>query len=238
MGDEDDGPALAAELFYFGKALFLEGFIAHRQDLVHEHDIGVGMDGGGEGKAKVHAGGIVLELHVLEFFEFGEVEDVVVDFVHLLSAHAEDGGIDIDIVPGGELRLEANAELEEGGDPAVDSDCAPVRVEDFSQYFEQGGLARAVSADNTEGLAFFDLEADILKCPELFVFELSFDDADDVLEEGGPFFSGDAEFFGYVFSNYGRHFTLTLTLSLKGEGTIRRLTLSLKRGVLLLAPSP
>jgi len=225
MGDEDDGPALAAELFYFGKALFLEGFIAHRQHLVHEHDIGVGMDGSGEGEAKVHAGGIVFELHVLELFEFGEVEDVVIYPVHLLLAHAEDGGVDIDVLSGGELGLEADAELEEGGDPAVDGDRAFVGVEDFCQYLEQCGLAGAVPADDAEGLPLFDLEADILKRPELFVFELSFDDADEVLEEGGAFFPGDAELFGQVFSNYGGHFTLTLASPSRER-------------LVLLAPSP
>src|ERR1700675_3964113 len=75
VGDEDDGAALAGDVAHFAEALFLEIYIAHRQDLIDEEDFRFEVGSDGEGQADVHAGGVVLDGSVDKFFEFGEGYD-------------------------------------------------------------------------------------------------------------------------------------------------------------------
>ena len=128
MGDENYGLALCLELVHLVAALFLEGFIAYGEDFVYKEGVRVGVDGCGKTQPQVHAGGEIFQLHVFEFLELGEVEDFVVYPVHLFSAQAQDGGVNVNVFLSCKFRLKANTQLEEGGDLAVQANRAAVRV--------------------------------------------------------------------------------------------------------------
>ena len=79
----------------------------------------------------------------------------------------EDRPVEEDVLPARQLRVEAGAELEQGGHLAVDLDGALVGAEDLGQALEHGALAGAVLADQAEGLALVDLERHVLEGPEV-----------------------------------------------------------------------
>ena len=55
VGDEDDGAAVPLEGPDLVEALLLEGLVTDREHLVDEQDLGVDVDGDGEGQPDVHA---------------------------------------------------------------------------------------------------------------------------------------------------------------------------------------
>ncbi len=61
----------------------------------------------------------VLTGTVDEVADFGEGLDFREAPVHVLSGEAEDGAIEIDVVSAGKFGIEAGAEFQQGGDPAV-----------------------------------------------------------------------------------------------------------------------
>ena len=65
--------------------------------------------------------------------------------------------------------MDADAELEERRDAAVDLEGSLGRQRSSTQDLEQGALARAVHADDAERLARAELEADVLQRPLLAV---------------------------------------------------------------------
>ena len=112
---------LALERAEVLEALALEGGVADRQHLVDEQDVGAGARGHREGDAHLHARGVVLELLVHRALELGERDDVVVHRVDLGPREAEQGAVEVDVLAPGELGVEADAELDEGHEPAVDA---------------------------------------------------------------------------------------------------------------------
>ena len=66
-------PAVA-HLVEHVEALLLEGRVADGQHLVDQQDVRVDLDRHRERQPDVHAGGVVLELEVLELLELGELD--------------------------------------------------------------------------------------------------------------------------------------------------------------------
>ena len=87
----------------------------------------------------------------------------------LLAAHAQDGGVEKDIVASAQLLVEPGTEFEECRHPLGDLDVARVRRQDAGHALEQGRLARTVVANNAERLAGFDIERNVSERPKLLV---------------------------------------------------------------------
>ena len=68
-----------------------------------------------------------------------------------------------DVVAGVELGVEADAELDEGREQAVDADGAAVCAVDAGEDLQQRALAAAVRADDAEELALLDRERDVVE---------------------------------------------------------------------------
>src|SRR4029453_18218529 len=185
VGDEQDGAAALLELGDLVQALALEGLVADGQDLVDEQDVGADVERPGETEGHVLARAVVLDLVVDERLELGEGDDVVEVALGLAAAQAEDGRVQVDVLAAGELAVEAGPQLQQGGDPAPDLDRAGGRGEDPRQHLEQGRLARAVGADEADGLAGPDLEVDVLEGPEPLGAGLAVQQQP-LLEAGGP----------------------------------------------------
>ena len=75
--------------------------------------------------------------------------------------------VEDDVFARGQLRVEADAELDEGRQPAGHLDPAGVRPVDAGEQLQQGALAGAVAADDAEELALLDLEGDPIEGPQL-----------------------------------------------------------------------
>ena len=98
------------------------------------------MDGHGEAQAHVHARGVVLHRLVDEGPDAREVHDVVELALDLALVHAQDRAVEEDVLPTGQLRVEAGADLEHSGHAASRGDAAAVRGEDLGDALQQCGL--------------------------------------------------------------------------------------------------
>ena len=85
--------------------------------------------------------------------DLGEVDDLVELPVDLRLAHAEDRAVQVDVLPAGQLGVEARADLEQRADAPVDLGAAVRRLGDPREHLEQRALAGAVAADDAEHLA-------------------------------------------------------------------------------------
>ena len=82
----EEAAAGVAELVNLLKAFFLEGGIAHGQNLVDQQDVGIHVDGHREGQAHDHAGRISAERLVDEFMaDAGEFDDLVKELAGALA---------------------------------------------------------------------------------------------------------------------------------------------------------
>ena len=168
VADEHDGLALVAHLGELLVALALEGLIADRQHLVDQQDVGVDIDGDREPEPDVHARRVVLHRLVDEGADAGEVDDLVEAAPELLLGEPEDGPVEEDVFPAGQLGVESGTQLEQRRHLPVDRHRPHVGTEDLGQAFEHGALARAVLSDQAEGLPLVDLERHVPEGPEIF----------------------------------------------------------------------
>jgi len=70
----------------------------------------------------------------------GKVDDFVELLIDFLARHAEDGGIEIDVLAPGEVGYKAGADLDEGGDAAIDLDRAAGGVLIFASILSRVDL--------------------------------------------------------------------------------------------------
>ena len=138
------------------EALLLEGGVADGEHLVDEQDVRVGLDRDREGEPDVHPRRVVLELEVHELLELGERDDVVEALARLAARQPEHDRVDDHVLARGQLRVEADAELDERREAAVHLHVAAVDLVDARQALEQRALAGAVAADDAEELALRD----------------------------------------------------------------------------------
>jgi hypothetical protein len=97
-----------------------------------------------------------------EVADVGEGGDFIEAPGHLRAGQAIDRAIEKNVLAAGELGVEAGAELEEGGDAAVDLERAGGDGERAGDELEQGGFAGAVATDDAGGLAAADFERDVV----------------------------------------------------------------------------
>ena len=126
--DEEDRASLVLHALELLVALLLEGGVAHGEHLVDDEHVGVDLDRGGEGQPDMHARRVVLELEVDELLELREREDLVEARDGLAPGEPEHRCVDDHVVARRQLRIEADAELDEGREPAATSDRAGRRA--------------------------------------------------------------------------------------------------------------
>src|SRR5262249_10449242 len=167
--DDDDRLSGGAEVVELLETPSLELGVADRQDLVDQEDVGIDVDRDREPQAHVHARRVVLHRCVTEVLETGEVNDLVEPLVELLLGHTEDRAVQENVLPTGELGMEAGSELEQGRDLAVGLDAPLLGPENMGHALEQRALARAVLADEREGRSLGHVERHVAQGPELRV---------------------------------------------------------------------
>ncbi|MPM37999.1 hypothetical protein SDC9_84622 [bioreactor metagenome] len=161
MADVEDGPTVLGHIAHLRQGLVLELGVADREHLVDGQDLGLQVCRDGEGEAYVHAGGIALDRGVEELGHSGELDDVVEAPTDLLASHAEQGAVEVDVLPTGELGVEAGADLEQAAHPAAQLDPPGGRGGDPGEDLQQSRLAGAVAADDPDGLTERHREIDV-----------------------------------------------------------------------------
>ena len=158
---EHDRPPRVAQPVELVEALLLERRVADGEHLVDQQHVGVDLDHHREREPDVHPRRVVLELHRLGVAQLGEVDHLLVALARLHRREAEHDPVEDHVVARREVRVEADAELDERRHPAVDPDLAARRLVDAGDQLEQRALARAVAPDDAEELALLDREGDV-----------------------------------------------------------------------------
>ena len=127
--------------------------VADRQHLVDDQDLGLEVGGDGERQPDVHAARVVLHRRVDELLELRKGDDRVELADDLGAEHPEDGAVEEDVLPAGQVGMKAGADFEQARDAAVQLDIAFGRRGDARQNLEQRALAGAVGADDPQDFA-------------------------------------------------------------------------------------
>ena len=166
VADVEQGAALVADLLHPRQALLLERPVPDREHLVDQEDVGVGVHRDREAEPGEHArrssappgcrGTCPMSANstIWSNLRFG-----------LRLGHAEDRGVEEDVLPAGQLRVEAGAGRDQAGDPAPGQHLAGVGPHHAVDQLEQRALARAVEAHQPDRLALLDGERDVVDAP-------------------------------------------------------------------------
>src|SRR5581483_8799871 len=110
------------------EALLLEADVADAEHFVYNEQVRVGVRGHGEAEPSVHARGIAFHGRINELLELGEFYDAVEAALDLLAAQSQDGAVQVDVIPAGQIRMKAGAELDQGRHPSLDSNMTAGRL--------------------------------------------------------------------------------------------------------------
>ncbi|MBV6391880.1 MAG: hypothetical protein KPEEDBHJ_01096 [Anaerolineales bacterium] len=169
MGYQQNGNTLLLHLANAVQTFLLEGGIAHRKRLIHDQNIRVNIDGGGKGNAHIHAAGIGLHRLVNKLSDVGKGDNPSDAFLDLIPAHAEDGGVRINVFASAKLGVETRAQLQQGGNPSVDLDSAKSRGERSGDQLQECGFSASVPPDNADRLTLAHIEGNITQRPKFMV---------------------------------------------------------------------
>src|SRR5699024_960550 len=106
VADEEDRPALLAELLHAPDAFVGECIITDGECLVDDEHIRIGVDGDGEAEAGLHAARIILDRPVHEILELAEFDDIPILLVDLPLAHAVHQALHADVLFPRQLHVE------------------------------------------------------------------------------------------------------------------------------------
>src|SRR4051794_35438958 len=121
----------------------------------------------------MHPARIGLDRLVDKGTQTAEIDDRVELAVELSPGHAVQHAAQVYVVASAVLRIEAEAEFKDRGDPPGYLDSACGRVENPGHDLEQCALARPVGTDDSEHLAARNLEAHIFERTEAAVAPLA-----------------------------------------------------------------
>ena len=169
---EKDRDLPLPQLFEFADAAVRKNRIAHRKGLIHDQNIRIDVNGGGESQPDIHAARILFHWPVDEVADLGERLNQRQVALHLGAADAHDLAVDENVFAAGELRIETRAQFEQRGHSSTRDDAACRRLEDPADHLKQGALAAAVRTHQTDDFAALDAERDVPQCPEIGVQRL------------------------------------------------------------------
>src|SRR6478736_4264641 len=136
--------------------------VAGGEGVFGHEDFRVDLDGHREAQPGIHAARVRADRSLEELADVGEIDDLVVAASGLLLAPPHDGGVQVDVLAPGELRVEPGTGRDQARDPTTREHRALVRAHRAVDQLEQRRLAGAVETHQTDGLALLDLEADVV----------------------------------------------------------------------------
>src|SRR5205085_430975 len=125
------------------------------------------MRSDGEGKPHVHPATVVLDRSVQELLDLREIDDRIKLATHLVAPHAQDGAVEIDVVPAGQFRMEPSAHLQQATDSTAQHGSARRGFGDAGKNLKQRAFASAIATNDSQQLATVHVERNILEGPDL-----------------------------------------------------------------------
>ena len=86
--------------------------------------------------------------------------------IGLFLAQSEHTGIHVNIFAPGEFRIEARAEFQQCCDAAIRLNAAAAWIKRATDHLQQGRFTAAITPDDANGFAFFDLKRNIFERPK------------------------------------------------------------------------
>src|SRR3954447_2986371 len=154
--------SLVADLLHPGHALLLERSVTHSEDLINEEDVRVGVHGDREAEPGEHSRGVVAHRGVEELPDVGELHDLLELALGLGLGHAQDGRVQVHVVPTGELRVEARTGRDQPRDAPSRQNLARVGAHHSVDHLQQGALAGPVESHEADRLAMLDRERHVI----------------------------------------------------------------------------
>src|SRR5580704_354919 len=111
MADKNNCTPTPGNVPHFAKALLLEGGIANSKNFIDQENFRLQMGCNCKSQAHLHSRAVMLEWSIYEFFNLGERHHLVKLAVHLTLAHAQDCAAKKRVLPAGEFRMKAGANL-------------------------------------------------------------------------------------------------------------------------------
>src|SRR5207253_2732670 len=120
VADKNNSAPTACDVTHLAKALLLEGSIANSKNFIDEENFWLQVGSDGKRQTHLHSGAVVLKRGVDEFLDLRKCHHLVKLAIHFTLAHAQDCTAQKNILPAGELRMEASTDFEEGSNAATD----------------------------------------------------------------------------------------------------------------------
>src|SRR6202000_476444 len=166
VADKQDRSAAVRETAHLAKAFFLEGSIPDCEHLVDNQYLWLEMRSYGKRQANIHARGIPLHRRVQKLLDLAEGDDLIELTPNLRSGHSQNGAVQEDILPPGQLLMKAGAHLKQATHSAVQANSHLGRNRNAAQQLEHGALTGAVPADDADDFARFNLQRNAPERPE------------------------------------------------------------------------
>src|SRR5581483_9672321 len=166
MRDKKHCSPAFAQVLHEAKALLLKDCIANSQYFIDDQDVGIQMCSNRKPQSQAHSGGIALDGSIDEPFDTGKLDNLIEFFIDFLLFHAQDRSIQVNIFPSRKLLMETSADLQQGGNSAVNLHAPRCGIGNLGEDFQQGALPRAVPANNSHDLSFPYGKRNVLERPE------------------------------------------------------------------------
>jgi len=103
---------LFGDALHLAHALLLKLDVPHGKNFIHDENLGIKMRGHCECQPDIHPAGIALDRGIEEFLHLGKCDDLIELPADLGPRHPQDGSVEIDVLPAGQLGMESRANLE------------------------------------------------------------------------------------------------------------------------------
>ncbi len=130
------------------------------------------MRGNRKSQSGVHARTVALDRGVDEILQPRESNDFVEFLFDLVPAHPQNGAIEKDVLPPGQIGVKSGSHFDQGGKLPVDPQLALGGFHDAAEVFENGALPGPVMPDDADRLAPAHLKANVLQRPEFPLLQL------------------------------------------------------------------
>src|SRR5438034_554526 len=127
MSHEQNRSTALYYLAHFVKTFLLEIGIADGQHLVNNQDLRIEMRCHREGKPHIHAAGVSFYSRLEESLYSREGHDFIKPGINFAAAHSQYRAVQIYVLPSGQIRMKACADLQQASDFAVQLNIAAAR---------------------------------------------------------------------------------------------------------------
>ena len=111
MANKKNSSALSGYFSHLSETFFLKFNIADRQNFVNNQNVWLKMSCHCESEAYVHAARVALYWRINKSLYFSKSNNGIEHTINLLFAHAEQGSVEVDILPTREFWMEACSHL-------------------------------------------------------------------------------------------------------------------------------